>query len=331
MATSGHSLEFLKLAFPELDFVRSASLKVKYPARGSMALKMARSAPGFLTEIYHEHHQLEQMIEEYNIDAVISDNRFGFWSNRVHTVYLTHQVVILMPRGLKAIEPLSYRAHRRIIRRYNSCWIPDSGGKTNLSGDLSHKFKKPGNATYIGPLSRFMDYDHVLTERDDRFTFDLVAIVSGPEPQRSIFEHIVRRESDKHPGMKVALLQGIPENSELTDIHDRLAVYSHLPDHHIAALVKNAGTVVCRPGYSSIMDLVFLRKKATLIPTPGQTEQEYLGKYLAEKRWFYCIPQHRLSFENIAITNEKETIPLPVFEENDPLEKQIDLLLKSIG
>ncbi len=44
--------------------------------------------------------------------------------------------------------------------------------------------------------------------------------------------------------------------------------------------------------------LVALEQKAILVPTPGQTEQEYLATYLKQKEIFYSTTQAGFSLQN---------------------------------
>jgi UDP-N-acetylglucosamine transferase subunit ALG13 len=330
VAASGQPLSFLKQQFPEIDFVKSKGLNVLYPEKGSMALKMALSVPGFLAEIYREHRWLDKIIAEYSIDGVISDNRFGFWSNRVPCVYITHQVLIRMPKGLRFMEPIVHYAHGRFINKYDECWIPDLEGDMNLSGDLAHKYSQPANVYYIGPLTRFSDYRESETAVNLRDKNDLLIMLSGPEPQRSLLEKILRKEIRKQAGVKVAMLQGVPENKGYEEENNGLKVYSHLPDYRIVSLIQNARVIVCRSGYSTIMDLATLGKSAVLIPTPGQTEQEYLGNMLAKRNWFHCIPQHGLSLKKILAAAERSTEKMPELPDQKLLNSRIDHFLDLI-
>ena len=330
LVASGQSLAFLKVTFPEIDCIRSDGLKVAYPEKGSMTLKMALSTPGFLAEIYREHRALEELVREYEVDAVISDNRFGYWSKKVPSVYLTHQLLIRMPAGMKFLEPLTRFLHGWFIRKYAECWIPDMEGSLNLSGDLSHKYDKPSNAHFIGPLTRFRDFVQLSNPDGSKDAFDLLVLLSGPEPQRSILERIVRRELGKKPELRVALLQGIPGQTGYQEEYGRMTVFSHLPDYRIASLIRHSRTILCRPGYSTVMDLAALKRTALLVPTPGQTEQEYLGRYLEEQGWFRRIAQHKLSMEGILEFMAQEAPPMPDFQPEHLMETRVEHLLEMI-
>jgi UDP-N-acetylglucosamine:LPS N-acetylglucosamine transferase len=87
------------------------------------------------------------------------------------------------------------------------------------------------------------------------------------------------------------IVRGLTENSEEWDLNDKIHVFSHLETARMKEYMLRSHIVICRPGYSSLMDLVTLGIKAILIPTPGQTEQEYLARYLMEKKIYFSMPQ----------------------------------------
>lgn len=331
IAGTGPSLAFLRLTFPELNVIHSGGFKVTYPGKGSMAFKMALSTPGFLAGIYREHHWLEKTIRQYGFDAVISDNRFGCWSHLVPSIYITHQVMIKMPKGMEWMEPLFYRAHRLFIEKYSMCWIPDAAGDTNLSGDLSHRFSLPGNTRFIGPLSRFADFRHTPLKQDQKTDIDLLVMLSGPEPQRSILERIITRAIAARPGTRAVVLQGKPGKTSLLEQNNGMTIYSHLPDHEIFQMVRRSGRILCRSGYSTIMDLASMNRPAILVPTPGQTEQIYLGEYLSTKKWFRCVPQATLTVDKIFEGEAPEAGQLPDMSSAGSLEAAIGQLLESLG
>jgi hypothetical protein len=330
IAAAGRPLALLQGLFPGAGFVEAPGFRVTYPAAGSMALKMALSSPGILAGINREHHWLERFVSENGIDAVISDNRFGFWSSRVPSIYITHQVMVRMPGGLGFLEPLIFRAHALFIRKYSECWIPDFEGAENLSGDLSHRYPKPANGFFIGPLSRF---NHgPIPEGDQKAIHgpDLLVLLSGPEPQRSIFERIILSETGKLRNLKSVVLSGRPGEGPAVEQKDGLTVYSHLPDQEIATLIRSAGHIICRPGYSTLMDLACLGRTATLVPTPGQTEQEYLAEYLSGKYSFRTCTQRSFSLEKVLDFTSAQNATLPCPSNGDLYESRINRLLHSV-
>ena len=314
-------LEFLKKAFPGLHFVRFPGYRITYPEKGNMALKMITSSPAIIRGIIKEHRQLQGLIKKHDIDLVISDNRFGLWNHKVPSIYITHLLMIKAPSGLRVLEPLIYRIHRMIIRQYDECWIPDVQAVPNLSGDLSHKYCIPGNAAFIGPLSRFRNYHTNMPKQEE---FLLLVLISGPEPQRTVFEGIILDQL-RQCKVKSVVLRGLPGRKEKIQAGSHVRVYSHLPDDELVPLIREAGIIIARPGYSTIMDLVALRKHAILVPTPGQTEQKYLAKYLSSSELFDVAGQDQIDIQEI-LDKKREWVQFPGVFNINLLRKRIQEL-----
>jgi len=272
VVADGFPLVFLKQEFPELRFIEFPSYSIYYAAGKSQVGAMLFNFPNIFTGIVREHFWLRDLLSSEYFDRVISDNRFGIWNNRVHSIYISHQLMVKMPTNLTFLEPIIHRIHKVFINRYDECWIPDSEENGGLSGDLAHKYPLPHHAMFIGTLSRFQGME-VLPNT----AYDVVAVVSGVEPQRTIFEDkLMLKYNNKSE--KILIVQGQPqaENKEIKI--GNITLVSHLSDSDLAAVLLGAGKIICRSGYSSIMDLDALKclHKAEFIPTPGQPEQEYL-------------------------------------------------------
>lgn len=181
--------------------------------------------------------------------------------------------MVKMPHGLKILEPLVHRIHKAFINRYDECWIPDREKDGGLSGDLAHQYPLPANAKFIGALSRFQDIENIQPNNE----FDVVAVISGVEPQRTIFEDTLIRKY-KNSAENMLIVCGQPQATTNERGIGNISMAAHLPDAQMAAVLLGAKKIICRSGYSSIMDLEALKclHKAELVPTPGQTEQEYL-------------------------------------------------------
>jgi hypothetical protein len=281
IAADGNALKFLSAYFPELEFVISKSFQIRYSAGKSQTRILLFQLFNILSGIIREHLWLKRFLKTNHFDLVISDNRFGLWSKNVECVYITHQLMVKMPAGLVFLEPFVYKIHCFIINRYNMCWIPDNKENMGLSGDLAHKYPLPGNAKYIGVLSRF-------TGNTD-FNFqdlDVLAVISGPEPQRTVFEKFII-EKYKKSDLKIVILRGLPGNVSIESPAQNIKLFSHVDDSDFVSYCKSAKKIICRSGYSTIMDLNVLNclQKAEFYPTPGQTEQEYLYRYLVSKNF----------------------------------------------
>ncbi len=273
VVADGFPLAFLQQEFPSLRFIEFPSYSVYYAAGKSQVGAMIFNFPNIISGIFREHFWLRDLLQSEHFDQVISDNRFGMWNKRVHSIYLTHQLMVKMPMNLRFLEPLAHLIHKAFINRYDECWIPDREENGGLSGDLAHKYRLPCNAKFIGTLSRFQGMGNTIPNTD----YEQVAVISGVEPQRTIFEKSLI-EKYCNSAKKTLLVCGQPQTERKENKIGNLTVVSHLSDFELAAVLLGTKKIICRSGYSSIMDLDALNclPKAELIPTPGQTEQEYL-------------------------------------------------------
>lgn len=272
LVADGYPLRFLQGEFPTLRTIKLPSYPVRYSPGKSQIVAMMCTIPGIIIAIVREHFWLKDLLKNEHFDRVISDNRFGMWNKNVHSVYITHQLLVKMPRSLRFLEAFVHFLHLKIISNYNECWIPDNE-QNGLSGDLSHKYPLPQNTRFIGILSRFKGMENAKPNP----AYEVVAIVSGVEPQRTIFENeLVAKYRGKTE--KALIIRGQPHNGS-KETAENITLLPHLHDYELASYLLGAKKIVSRSGYSTIMDLETLDclHKAELIPTPGQTEQEYLG------------------------------------------------------
>jgi uncharacterized protein (TIGR00661 family) len=316
IACSGDAYHLLKRTFPHLTIIWFEDYHIKYTKGKNLASKIFFQTPEIFLRIFIEHRKLKKLIRQFTIDTVISDNRFGLWNKKVRSVYITHQIHIKAPGNNKTIEKFLFRIHRYFINKYDVCCIPDYSAGFRLAGELSAKRGLSEKAKYIGILSRF-DATENKTAKD----FDLCVLISGPEPQRSIFEEIILWQLQRSSFSAIVIL-GKPAENYNTIINGRIHLFSSLPPDEIQDYIQRSGVVLARSGYSTIMDLATLGKKAILVPTPGQTEQEYLANYLSGQNIFYTTTQNDFNLET-AFDKVKETAgvlnPNPI----DQLEKVI--------
>lgn len=288
IASDGKALDFLKIEFPELKFFELPGYNILYPKKGSMIRKMIFSTPRIISAIKKEHAAVEKIVAENSIDVVFSDNRYGCFSNKAYSLFMTHQINIQFPEGFKWMAPLAFIFNKKFISKYNECLIPDFEGEQNLSGNLSHPAKLK-NIKYIGPLSRFNNIYHNLNQKENK---NILIICSGPEPQRTIFENLIT-EQILNTDLKTILVKGTAEEKRSVEQKQNLQVISIASTIEMMQLIESSSIIISRPGYSSIMDIAATGKRAIFIPTPGQTEQEYLAQYFMSKKIFYSIEQNK--------------------------------------
>lgn len=318
IAADKRPLELLKQEFPDLKFITLKGYEINYPKSGSMALSMILSIPKILIGIKREHIELDKIIDEQAIDIVISDNRYGCWSKKVKSIFITHQLMIKSPFG----ENFLHKKILNYVKIYDECWVPDSSEqKNNLSGDLAHEYPLPENAHFIGPLSRFTAIEK------SEFKYDVMAIISGPEPQRTIFERIISEQLFKS-GLKSMIVFGLPESKKKLEQKQNVTMIAHLHSAEMQNAILKSKIIIARSGYSTIMDLAILNKKAIFIPTPGQTEQEYLAEMLMNKQIAFSQNQNKIDLAK-AIKESENFKGLKSEMDLTILKQRIKLMLSS--
>ncbi len=331
IAADGPSLAFLQTEFSDRAlFRRFRGKSIRYPQKGNMLLSMALQTPLLLFSVLKEHHELKKLIQKTGAKVVISDNRYGLWNKNVRTGFITHQLFIRAPKKMKWLEPWLGRIVRFFVGKYDFCWVPDFAEAPGLSGALSHKEPLPG-LRFVGPLSRFaaceeFSYKKPLPEGFPANFF--LAIISGPEPQRSALEDMLRTQFGK-TGDPVVFVLGKP-GGEMWKWTDNAILMNHANTSELAWLIKHARLVICRPGYSTLMDLAVFGKKALLVPTPGQTEQEYLGWMLNESKHAFCVEQNQLDINPHLLQAEKFEGIKKLESRSDLLEQALDDLLHDL-
>lgn len=248
--------------------------------------------PGILRSIQAENEWLRRYTATHQLHGIIADNRYGLHHPTVPSVLLTHQLRIQTGMG-NAADAAVQKMHYSYLNRFQATWVVDAQGPINLAGRLAHTQPLPNHAQYIGLLSRFAGIDVPRTEG----TGPLVVLLSGPEPQRTTFANLLLLQLRQSTG-EVVFIGGSADAPPPQGLPGNIHYIGRVSGPELAGILASAGQIVCRSGYSTIMDLVAMGKQAVLVPTPGQTEQEYLARYLLEKGYCYSSPQHSFQLSN---------------------------------
>ena len=289
IASDGTALQFLIKEFPSLEFFELPSYKISYGR--NLKWSLIRKIPTIVRAVHKERLLIQEYIHQNpNVVGIISDNRFGCYYTKIPSVYITHQLNVLS--GF--LTPVTSFFHRRVIRKYNECWIPDEENSV-YSGKLSRSSKNL-NQKYIGVLSRFKKQE---LPQD----IDVLILLSGPEPNRTQLE-IKLTSIFKTSSKKVYLIQGIVEKTQKTTKENQLTIVNFMLTKQLEHTLNLSKMVICRAGYSSVLDLVSLRKKALLIPTKFQNEQEYLAKYLQQKGYFSFVKERKVNKNTLDVFPE---------------------------
>ncbi|MFC4816071.1 glycosyltransferase [Flavobacterium sp. GCM10023249] len=272
IASDGIALELLQKEFPNLQTIELPSYKIEYAKNGAnFKLKLFLNSHKMIRAILKEKSKTRQIIKEYNIDGIVSDNRLGVVSDKIPSVFITHQLNVMTGNTTW----LTTQLHNMIIKKFDECWVPDVDTVPNLSGNLGHPEKKQPNVKYIGPLSR-------LHKKNLEKKYDLMVILSGPEPQRTMLEEKLISELESYNGT-ILFVKGKIEDQQIIEKKNQFTYYNYMNSEQIEIAFNESDKVVCRSGYTTVMDLAKLKKKAFFIPTPGQYEQEYLAKKFKEE------------------------------------------------
>lgn len=304
IAADGGCLQLLRNEFPNLNYLTTPAYNISYSSKSVfLKWKLLGQIPSLINIINKEHKWLKRVIKEHAIDAIISDNRFGMHTKEIPCFYITHQLEI--KTGNKFTERILQKMHYSVIKKYSQCWVPDSEGN-GIAGVLSHPEKLPENVKYLGPISRF-------EAKEENIVYDLLVILSGPEPQRTILEKKMLDELELFKG-RCVFVRG-KDDSAPGDLKNKsIEVINIATAHELNDLILKSDMVIGRSGYTTVMDLIKLKKKAILIPTPGQTEQEYLAKNLMEQSIFYCVDQKDFSLSKALDAVREYNFSFPRYE-----------------
>ena len=287
VACNATQRSFIEETFGAIDIIHLKGYDVTYSKWNRFGqIGLLSQLPRIKKCIHNEYKWLQEQAEALKLDGIISDNRYGLFHPVIPSVIMTHQLQVQTGFG-NAADRVIQKLHYKYLYRFSATWVVDTADVPNLGGKLSHPERLPRNANYIGLLSQFegLAADHPKPE-----TGTLLVLLSGPEPQRTELSKILWQEVLQY-NRNVIFVDGSDKAIAPETVPPHITYHKRLTNKHLAPLLQSADIVVCRSGYSTIMDLAALNKKAIFIPTPGQTEQQYLGRYLHEQGLFYCAQQ----------------------------------------
>ena len=311
IASDGKQESILRTAFPNVTFLALRGYRIRYAKkRNWLVPALLIQLPKILCSIIYEYYWLKKTARKIKFDLIISDNRYGFYHKKIKSVFITHQLEIQTPFAwtTRINQKLSYF----FINKYNACWIADMLPPKNLSGVLANPNKLPTIPVwYMNCLSRLEEntlvqnefiYENTHNEAPNKIKF--LGIVSGPEPQRALFENLLWQQgSQSH--FHFCIAAGLPDHTSYNKITTNGQLYHHLEGNELAEQIKEATYIICRGGYTTLMELIPFKKKLILIPTPGQTEQAYLAAYWQANNWALNFKQESFNLmEAIAMASK---------------------------
>jgi hypothetical protein len=356
IGASGRAREVLRQEVSNCIFLDFPRYPVRYSrSRFFVTRFMLTTFPAMLLTMYREKKRLRILHENYNFDLIISDNRFSARIVDIPSLLVSHQLRYKLPWPLKKMEWLPEYFNARLFNKFNHIIVPDIKGQNSYTGDLSHnmRYLDQKKLYYAGIISGLRDQKtsemaiqlndsenrRSLTEaqqRSNRLTelavkqpvpqLEYLVIISGPEPQRTQFEKIIRDQIKELSGT-AAIAMGLPEKNYKISIGNKI-FYTYLSRSEMSKFMAAAEFIIGRPGYTSVMEMIELGKRGLFIPTPGQVEQEYLARYYQSRNWCHFIAQHKLNLtKDIAIAKEYPGFPRSEKNVNQNIEKIYNDLL----
>jgi UDP:flavonoid glycosyltransferase YjiC (YdhE family) len=309
VAAEGRALALLKQEVPQCDFVELRDYPPPYSASQFFVPKFLAMAPAMLKAIAREARGVKALLEERKFDLILSDNRFNVRSHEIPSFVISHQLRFMTPPGTAWFEPVTEYFNYRYLRPFDRIIVPDLGDEeTNLAGRLAHQLTwlaRTGKVYYAGVLASTA---RMKTAED----VDVFVSISGPEPPRTQLERIMLDHIPRADAGRVVIALGQPEVKEVRQLSDRITVHGYLDRAGQQEMLNRAKLVVCRSGYTTVMELAELGKKALLIPTPGQTEQEYLGRFYAQRGYFHSVSQYALDLtRDLDAARKTGGVPFP--------------------
>ena len=289
LAGEGAQSILLKAEFPQLTLIPLKGYRVSYSNhKRGMALKLLWQLPKIWHAIQFENRWLHKQVALHHFNIIISDNRYGLHHPSVKSIFITHQLTIKAP--FRVAEKWLQHIQYRLIRSFNTCWVPDIPGLNNAAGILSHPaILPPVPVEYIGWLSRFEPKKLPVIYR-------YCIVLSGPEPQRTQLENKLLTQLTGITD-SVLFIRGLPGAANLPATPPNIICKNHLPQEALQMALLQSEWIISRTGYTTVMEILCLQKKSILIPTPGQTEQEYLAERLGLQNWAYSVLQERFEWE----------------------------------
>jgi uncharacterized protein (TIGR00661 family) len=290
VVSSGRTLEYLKKELGKsAKYLKLHDYPKPYSKYNLFLAKFSAYLPLILKAIAEEQLKTMKIINKGKYNLLISDHRYGFGSRKIPSYLMMHQLRLVTPFRLAVVEEVTELFHFSMLLRFKKIIVPDFKNKS-LSGDLSHSLDifNGWNVEYIGPLSD-------LRKRDLKEDIDYLFTISGPEPSRTVFQKKILEQIKNIDG-KIVVVLGKAEKKKSKQ-KENIEIHDYLKSDKFEEIMNRSKMIVSRSGYSTLMDIVELKKKAMFVPTPQQTEQEYLARYHKKKKYFYSVSQKKLNLK----------------------------------
>jgi predicted glycosyltransferase len=285
--SDGEAETILKKSFPNIVFHTLPSYKIQYKSKRLLTLFIALQSIARWWVIWKENKLINRYQAQYNADISISDNRYGCYVLGKKNYIISHQLKLVSSHF---IENFSQRFISKLIKPFDELWIPDIES-VKLSGQMT-EVNSSITIRWIG-----FPYSIKNNELKSGIDVDILILLSGPEPRRSELEATYLKIAP-NINRKVTFIAGNFSEEYYEFQRDNLTFFSSKKYEETIPFISNANVIICRSGYSTLIDLYVLKKdKIICIPTAGQPEQEYLASYWSQKGWVKIITESSLEIK----------------------------------
>lgn len=279
---------FYRHYFPQLQYIFHQGYPFQFKGKGNWTLDLLSNFNTLHRRLITEKQEVQRLVDTFQPDLIISDQRYGFISKQVKSVIISHQLKLPLPTW----NFLPQIWNQKLLTDFDEIWIPDIENHL-LSGDLSKKKMK--NIHFLGFCSRFSSFFEQNKEKAESSSpiYKYLGVISGPSPYKEqFFELLCQKLIKTDQNSAIIVPKGV--NVDLFKESKKLTFFISPNVHQFSELLLQSEKIISRAGYSTLMDLTVLKKEAILIPTPRQFEQIYLAKlhknnkmwtFLSEKDW----------------------------------------------
>lgn len=290
--STGRALQLLKREAPDCQFLDIPDYPLFFTQNRMSVSRLLALSPRIFSAMHREHVLAEKLRKKYDLDMIVTDGRYGAFSKHIPSYWVSHQLRFISPGRFFPAELGAQFMHTLVQKNFVNVLVPDYEDES-LSGDLSHnlRFMNKSKLNYLGVLSQ-------VQKRDVKQDVDFFVSLTGGVPSGSSFERSVLSQLHKLPG-KVVVTRGLPEAAGRVEERGHATIYGHLDREQQSEMMNRAKFVVCRSGYTTLMELAELNKRGYFVPTPGATEQQYLAKFHREQGTFDFASQKQFCMQRL--------------------------------
>ena len=281
--SDGEAENMLRNSFPTLTIHTLPSYKIQYKSKNFLFLFIILQSFTRFWIIWREQLHMRRYQKLYQPNAVISDNRYGCYLKGLKNYLISHQLKLVTD---DVIERLSQKFVDILLKPFDELWIPDIES-VKLSAAMTD--------VNISIPKRWIGFPDLKLVKDaPAENIELLVLLSGPEPRRTELEKKYLNVIATLPYKVVFIAGNFSQGYKLTETHNCIH-HSRMKYEETLQYIARAERIVCRSGYSTLIDLYILEKKNIIcVPTAGQPEQEYLADYWTEKGWVKMVEENEV-------------------------------------